>query len=245
MAIQIDLLPGYVGLRRILKWSLGIAVVLVSITGAVLYVLYDAKLKQVQTAQADVETWKPVAAEAERIAGEAKSKSDSLASIRDTVTFFGAAAQTGPRRAITIDMIKNYIMNDTLVASIDIPDGKTVTMVAAVRSTDDYGRMLLNLRKGASTPTNDPPVSNVELPYIWANLPSASGVPGYPIPEPAIPTLTPNQPVAETFPINVTVSAQLLDNFAFDTPLAPGETAPAAAGAAGQPAGSGSATPPR
>ena len=196
MAIKIDLLPKYVGLRRALKWWLLISFVAVTAIGSGLYLLYFQKKQIAVATAADLEMWKPRAALATSVATEATNKEGSLGSMQATVQFFADATQTGPRRAAAVDLIRRYVMPDALVSSIDISDGKSVSIIASVADSDDYSRLLLNLRQGTLNTKPAPP-----LPYVWKTTPTASGFPGYPLPATPIPTLTGPDPTPKTFPV--------------------------------------------
>ena len=238
MAIKIDLLPKYVQLRRVLKWASLISFVIVTAVGSVLYLLYFKKTQEVEAAKTDLEVWKAVAAVATGVAGEAAAKETSLTSLQSTVQFFGDATQTGPRRAAAVDLIRRYVMPDALVSSIDISDGKNVTIVASVKDSDDYSRLLLNLRQGTNG-TKPAPI----LPYVWeAPAPNASGVPGYPLPNIPIPALSGTDPIPKTFPLNISIAGTLLNDLVFSTPVAPGETAGAAPGGQAGSSGGGAAS---
>ena len=233
MAIKIDLLPGYVRLRRVLKWTLLVSFVIVTAVGSVLYVLFEQKKGEAKVAKDNLEMWTPIAAKATAVAGEATAKDTSLANIQSTVQFFADATQTGPRRAVVVDLIRRYIMEDSVVSSVDISDGKNVTIVAAVTDSKDYSNLLLNMRLGTLN-TVPPP----DIPYVWKSLPKASGIPGYPLPNVPIPNVTGNEPIPKTFPLNISIAGPLLDDLGFSTtgPLANGETVAAGpAGAAGAP----------
>ncbi len=236
MAIKIDLLPGYVRLRRVLKWTLLIALIIVTSVGSVLTLLWHKKKQEVEVAKTNLDMWKKVAADATVVVKEAADKEASLANLQSTVQFFGDATQTGPRRAAAVDLIRRYVMPDALVSSIDITDGKKVTIVAAVVDSDDYSRLLVNLRQGTAGTLPAPP-----LPYVWETTPVASGVPGYPLPSVTIPAITGSDPIPKTFPLNISIAGPLINELAFSTPTAPGEGA--AAAPAGAAAGSGGAAP--
>ncbi|HEY0074464.1 MAG TPA: hypothetical protein VGB77_10200 [Abditibacteriaceae bacterium] len=235
MAIQIDLLPQYVGLRRKVKWAAIIMTLIYAIAGTAFTLVWHSKTLEVKTAQANKAAYEAPAAEATKVKGDAEAKVTSLKTIEDTVTFFTAATQTGPRRAVVIDMMKMYIAEDSLVSSIDIPDGKNVRIEASIKNTDDYGKLLLNMRKGTVGQTPAP-----ATPIIWGSLPKGSGIKGYPAPLMSPPRLVPfGEFVPVQFPLNVALATTLKDDLVFDTPVAPGEAV--AAAAAGQP-GSGGAT---
>ena len=232
MAIKIDLLPGYVRLRRVLKWALLGSFVIVTAVGSVLYVLFIQKKNEVTVAKQNLDMWKPIADDATKVAGEATAKDASLANLQSTVQFFADATQTGPRRAVVVDLIRRYIMSDALVSSVDISDGKNVTIVASVADSEKYSDLLLNMRRGT---LNALPIS--DIPYVWKALPKASGIPGYPLPNVPIPNVTGNEPIPKTFPLNISIAGPLLDDLGFTTPVANGEATAPAAGAAGAPPG--------
>jgi hypothetical protein len=237
MAIQIDLLPQYVGLRRKVKWAAIIMTLIYVIAGTAFTLVWHAKTLEVKTAQANKAAYEAPAAEATKVKGEAETKVTSLKTIEDTVAFFTAATQTGPRRAVVIDMMKMYIAEDSLVSAIDIPDGKKVTITAAIKNTDDYGKLLLNLRKGTVGQTPAP-----GIPTIWGSLPLGSGISGYPTPLMPAPRLVPfGEFVPQRFPLNVAIATTLKDDLVFDTPVAPGEVVAPAAG--GQPGSGASSSP--
>lgn len=237
MAIQIDLLPQYVGLRRKVKWAAIIMTFIYIIAGTAFTLVWHAKTLEVKTAQANKAAYEAPAAEATKVKADAEAKVTSLKTIEDTVAFFTAATQTGPRRAVVIDMMKMYIAEDSLVSTIDIPDGKKVTITAYIKNTDDYGKLLLNMRKGTVGQTPAP-----GTPTIWGSLPLGSGIRGYPsaaLMSP--PRLVPfGEFVPQRFPLDVNLGTTLKDDLVFDTPVAPGEAAPAAGG---QPGSSPTATP--
>ena len=248
MAIQIDLLPQYVGLRRKVKWAAIIMTIIYVIAGTAFTLVWHTKTLDVKTAEANRDAYKAPAAEATDVKTKADAKVASFKTIEDTVTFFAAASQTGPRRAVVIDMMKMYISKDSLVSAIEIPDGKNVTITAAIKNTDDYGKLLLDLRKG-TVGVNPPP----STPTIWGTLPLGSGIGGFPTPTEQPMTLAPfGQLVPQRFPLNVALATTLKDDLVFTTPLAPGEAAAPVTGAApGSPgssssssSGSGSTRPP-
>lgn len=237
MAIQIDLLPQYVGLRRKVKVAAVVMVVIYIIAGTVFTLVWYSKTLEVQTAKQNVAIYQPIATETTDTKSKADAKVASLAPMETTVKFFSDASQTGPRRAAVINMMKPYIVGNALVSAIDIPDGKSVLITAAVKNTDDYGNLLLNLRKGFIQ--HDPLPSQ---PTVFDSLPKASGVRGFPLkPEQPAPLLSFGDLAPQTFPIDVNISTSLKPDLIFETPLALGETAaPAAPGQPGSAPGSGS-----
>ena len=233
MAIKIDLLPGYVRLRRVLKWALLGSFVIVTAVGSVLFVLYNQKKNEVTVAKDNLLMWQPIAKDATDVGAAATAKDASLATLQSTVQFFADATQTGPRRAVVVDLVRRYIMSNALVSSVDISDGKNVTIVASVTDSQNYSDLLLNMRRGT---LNQLPLS--DIPYVWKALPKASGIPGYPLPNVPIPNVTGNEPIPKTFPLNISIAGPLLGELEFTTPVANGEAVAAApAGAAGAPPG--------
>jgi hypothetical protein len=240
MAIQIDLLPQYVGLRRKVKMAAIFMTFVYAIAGTAFTLVWYSKTLEVQTAKANVATYQPVADEATRVKGEADKKLSSLTPINDTVKFFADATQTGPRRAAVIDMMRLYFTKDSQVSSIDISDGQKVLITASIEDTEHYANLLLNLRKGWGGYTPQP-----ATPIIFkgdtGNVPKASGVLGFPkVDTPSNPPVRFGEQVPRSFPITVNIQTALTDDLKFETPTAPGE---AAAGAAAAPGGSGSGAP--
>ncbi len=239
MAIQIDLLPQYVGLRRKVKVAALFMFVIYVIAGTAFTLVWDAKTKEVKTAKANTELYRPIAQKAADTKKLADDKDASLIPMATSVKFCSDASQTGPRRAAVINMLRWYINKDSLVSVIDIPDGKSVNITAAVTDTEHYANLLLNLRKGWTG--HQPPSAR---PAIFDAEPKASGAPGYPkVPLPNIPFASFGQLVEQPFPLNVNISTSLTEPLKFETPLALGEAAVAAA--PGQPgaAPAGGSTP--
>ena len=245
MAIRIDLLPRYVALRRIFKRIAIVCALVVMVLGTGLSAFYYQDYLKLQTLKANVETYKPIAANALATEKRANDKVAEAQPLQTTVNFFVDAARSGSERAAILDLIRRYIYDGALIASLDISDGTTAKLTASVRTPDDYARFLLNLRRGKA-PTG----------ILFSNDATASGIGGYPAgsttsapaptapPVPGGPPLVPTQAPAggnfEVFPNNIPASATLKDPIVVPAP--PGEAAaPAAAGA---PAAAAAAPPP-
>ncbi|MDF2439118.1 MAG: hypothetical protein JWN98_102 [Abditibacteriota bacterium] len=234
MAIKIDLLPGYVGLRRWFKRVVLACLAVVGLVASVLYLLYYRDQQRLLALQADLTSIRQVesltkAADTAKAAAEAEA-----APIKLVVDFLADTGKTGPERAALLDLTRRYIYERAVISAIDLSDGASVRLTAAVESPDDYSRLLLALRKGAAQDQGP----------LFANYPTGTGVPGFPegrpIPPPTNVSYVP-QPLP--FPLRIQASGALKNPVV--VPAEPG-TAPAAmaGGMAGGMAGDPAMTPP-
>lgn len=200
MAIKIDLLPGYVGLRRWFKRVLLACLAVVALVAGVLYLLYYRDQQRLATLKEDLENIKRV--ESLTVAADnAKTAAESEAApIKSVVDFLADAGKTGPERAALIDLTRRYIYERAVIRSIDLSDGATVRLTAAVESPDAYARFLLALRKGSADQQG----------FLFSTPPTANGVPGFPegrpIPPPTNVSYVP-QPLP--FPLSVQANGPL------------------------------------
>ena len=243
MAIQIDLLPQYVGLRRKVKAAGLFMFIVYVIAGTAFTLVWYAKTLDVKTAKTNRELYRALAQEATDTKKKAEDKQGSLIPMETSVKFFSQAAQTGPRRAEVINMLRWYINKDSLVSAIDIPDGKNVLITASITDTERYANLLLNLRKGWTGHQPQP-----ATPAIFDAEPKASGIKGWPVPQASTPVVGFGELVAKSFPLDVNISTSLTNDIKFETPLALGESgAPATPGQPGASGGGsssgGSVTP--
>lgn len=223
MAIQIDLLPQYVGLRRKVKAAAFFMFIVYVIAGTAFTLVWYAKTLEVQTAKANAELYRSVATQATDTKKKAEDKKNSLIPMDTSVKFFAEASQTGPRRAAVINMLRWYINRNSLVSVIDIPDGKNVLITASITDTERYADLLLNLRKGW--------VGHQPLPVtpaIFDAEPKASGIKGWPVALPSNPPANFGETIPKSFPLDVNISTALTNDLKFETPLALGETGVAA-----------------
>ncbi len=226
MAIKIDLLPGYVKLKRDLHRSIAACVVATgAIAGVLLMVLEQRKL-DLQTVEANRLVAEAVAAQV-TAASNAKSASDAEAApLLNAVSFMSAASKTGPQRAALLNLIRQYIYEDAIVSSIDVSDGQKVVIRATVRNTSEYARFLLNLRRASDTQGGT----------LFKGSPVASGPGGFA--NGAVPFVRPSgdgtgQAVPIIYPINVSAEGVLLN----PVQLPPDPVGGPAAGGAGFPGG--------
>jgi hypothetical protein len=217
MAIKIDLLPGYVGLRRSFKRVLAVCAGLVTLVMAVLAVLYYRDYQRLEKLKQDVENIEVFAKRTEAAEGAATAATTEAAPIKASVDFMADASKTGPERAAVVDLVRRYVYSGAVVSTLDLSDGQNAKFTATVRSPDDYARFVLALRKG----------SKEELGPLFEGLPVANGVPGFPnnrpFPLPQTISYTP-QPIV--FPLRVDATGKLQN--ALTVPVEPG-AAPAAA----------------
>ncbi len=169
MAIRIDLLPGYVGLKRWLKRIAAVCALLVVAFAAVLYLFYYKEQLELRTLQANrdnIEKYAQMADAASKAASDATTKAKPF---QDAVGFMVDAGRTGAERAALLDLVRRYVYANAVVGAIDLSDGQTAKMTVLVKTPDEYSRFLLNLRRG-TTPTG----------VLFADLPSGSGITGWP-----------------------------------------------------------------
>jgi hypothetical protein len=225
MAIKIDLLPGYVGLRRVRKALSWGAAVLVASTGTVLFLVYYKGQQQLTVLQTNLENIEANAKAAEAAAAAAKAADAEAAPVATLVDFLAAAGRTGPERAALLDLTSHYIYTGAVISSLDLSDGQNVKITATVKTPEDYKALLLNLRQGSK--------SNGGVLFAEdakTNMVTASGVPGFPATAPVIPTPG-EQPVVINFPLSVNITGVLLNPVKL--PVEPGAAAPAGGDAAG------------
>ncbi len=169
MAIRIDLLPGYVGLRRWFKRILAACLILVGAFAGILFLLYYRDQLALQTLKTNLANIEPVAQQTEK-AEAAKKAADAEASpLLASVGFFVDAGRTGSERAALLYLIHKYIYAGAVVGQIDLSDGQNAKMTALVSTPDAYATFLLNLRRG-TVPTG----------VLFKNLPSGAGIKGWP-----------------------------------------------------------------
>lgn len=251
MAIRIDLLPGYVGLRRWFKRILAACLFAVVAFAAILFLLYYNEQLRLQTLLANRNNIESFAKQAEAAEAAAAAAEGQAKPMQDAVNFFVDAGRTGAERAALLDLLHRYVYAGSVVGAIDLSDGQTAKMTAMVRTPDDYARFLLNLRRG-TVPTG----------VLFSELPSGSGIMGWPNKSgraggqgagaaagaPAVPGGQVGGAAAGTaityqvFPNSITASAKLREPIVIPSP--PGEAAAGGAGAPGAAPGDPGAPPP-
>ena len=226
MAIKIDLLPGYVKLKRNLHRSIAGCIVFTGlIAGGLLMILQQRRL--------DLETVKANRAAAEQVvtlvsaATTEKDEANSTsAPLLNAVNFMASASKTGPQRAALLNLVRQYIYEDAVVSSIDISDGQNVVIKATVRNPDEYARFLLNLRRASDTQGGT----------LFKGLPVASGPGGFA--NGAVPYVKPigdgtGQAIVLNYPVNVSAEGVLLN----PVTLPPDPVGASSTGAAGSSSG--------
>lgn len=227
MSVKIDLLPPYVKLRAQRRlWSKIAPLLLALVALALGYAYYQMQnnvrlVREAHEALAERET-RTTAAEA----ATTKAKT-AAAPLQSAVKFMVDAGKTGPERAVLINIIRNYIYEGADVSSINIMDGRTVTIVASVESPDEYANFLYRLRQGS--------VSNNGT--LFAADPKSNAVTVANVPVPGGPNETfirpaPGfAPVPVIYPLTVTTIGILKDPITI--PNESGAATTAAAGAGG------------
>lgn len=180
MAIAIDLLPGYVGKEKLFKRLLAGALLLLVVVGGVLYSIYykNQQLLHKYTEEADL--LQPFATQAQTVQQAADKVVGETAPMQAAVSFMADASKTGPQRAALLNLVTKYIYykdgHGAVISLLDISDGATVTMNATMDTPEDYNRFLTTLRSGSALRTPPGP--------LFADNPTASGIPGFPPPPP-------------------------------------------------------------
>jgi hypothetical protein len=227
MAIKIDLLPGYVGLRKTRKVVSLVATVLVVGTAAILFLVYYKGEQQLTKLQADLQNVEGNAKAAEAATAAATKATTEAAPVATLVEFLAAASRTGAERAALLDLTSHYIYPNAVVNSIDYGDGKQVTINAWVKTPEDYKALLLGLRDGSKT--------NGGLLFAAdpkTNMVTGSGVPGFRQTPPQVP-VPGEQPLPISFPLNIVITGVLQNPVT--VPTEPGAAAPESATPAGGP----------
>ncbi len=204
MAIKIDLLPGYVKLKRNLHRSIAACVVATgAIAGLLLMVLQQRRL-ELETAQTNLAAAEAVVSQVTTASGEKTAALTATTPITNAVSFMAGASKTGPQRAALLHLVRQYIYEDAIVSSIDVSDGLKVVILATVRNPDEYARFLLNLRRA----------SDANGGTLFKGLPVASGPGGFA--NGAVPFLKPSgdgsgEPVPIIYPVSVRAEGVLLN----------------------------------
>jgi hypothetical protein len=224
MAIKIDLLPGYVKLKRNLFRSIAGCVVAVFLVLGGLTMVYTNETLKLQTVEADRDVMTAVATKATTAGTQATTYASQAAPAEGAVNFMVASSRTGSQRAALLTLINRYILGSAIVSSIDVSDGQKLTIKATVKDPQEYALFVRNLRRGADEQGG----------VLFKGLPVASGPGGFANgAAPFVPPIAPDgEPVPILYPINVTAEGTLLNPV--QVPADPVGTAPAA-GAPGAP----------
>lgn len=223
MAIKIDLLPEYVPLRRKLKWVISGCVVTLGITATGLALYLQKEKLALETQEENLAAFKTVADKAKAAQADADAARKQAEPMKNVIDFVYEASRTGPQRAALLYQVSQFILPDAVVGSLDLSDGKTMKVTAAVRSNRDYWRFLYALRNGSDTQGG----------VLFTGLPVTSGLVGFPegnrvfIAPPPGPVPSP-----WVFPIKVDGTGNLKNPVTL--PVDPTGAAPAATGAEGE-----------
>lgn len=169
MAIRIDLLPRYVGLRKWFKRILAACLALVGIFAVVLFALYYRDQLRLQTLKTNLENVRLIAQKTDDANAAAATAVGKAKPLQDTVNFFVDASRTGSQRAALLDLVRRYIYEGAVINTLDMSDGQTLKYSATVRTPDEFARLLNNFRRGTQ-PTG----------VLFSELPSGLGILGYP-----------------------------------------------------------------
>ncbi|HEX8235108.1 MAG TPA: hypothetical protein VF600_04065 [Abditibacteriaceae bacterium] len=231
MSVKIDLLPGYVGLRRWFKRLSYGALALVAATAAILFLLYRQGQQTLEVYQQNLANIQPIAEAAERAQAATTASTEAAAPVDAAVTFMVRAGKTGPERAALIDLVRRYIYGGAVVSSIDMSDGQTVKINATVATPQDYAQFLLALRRGSASN----PGGQLFAQDPRSNAVTASGIPGGPNERFILPVAS-TEPTIVTLPLSIASNGTLKDRI--EVPVEPGGApAGAAQGGAGFPGG--------
>jgi len=235
MAIKIDLLPAYVGLKKTFARLLSAALVSLALLVAGLALVYHSKGLELETAKTNLTAADTVSKRTDAAAAAAKKADADRVGFDAANTFMLASSKTGAERSALINLIRQYIYENSVVRSIDVSDGKTVTIVATVTTPDEYADFLVRLRNATG------------VVFAASPLPRVSGVGGFA--NGATPLVVPqpeagSAPVVVNYPITLTAQAVLLNPIQLPVDQAPASAATGAPGAAGAPPAAGGATPP-
>jgi hypothetical protein len=231
MAIKIDLLPAYVGLRRWFKRALIASAALVAAIGAILFLLHykgQQQLAKLNQELQGVETNARATEAAETAKTAAETAAAPLQAFSDFVV---AAGKTGAERAALLDMVRRYIYGGAVVSAIDISNGQTVRLSATMTTPDDYARFLLNLRRGSAS--NGGPLFAAEP---RTNSVRSTGVPGGPTRAFVAPGPGPTARTIQ-FPLQISAEGTLKDPVVVPTETGAGGSAAPGGGPGGPPGG--------
>lgn len=223
-SLKIDLLPGYVKLRKTLRNSIIACLAATGlVVGGLLMVLQQRNL-ELETAKTNLEAAQTVVARVDRATQDRTEAEGKTAPISSVIGFMATASKTGSQRAALLDLVRRAIYNpgpgiNTIVSSIDASDGQNVTINATVRNPDEYARFLNNLRRA----------SDVQGGTLFKGLPIATGPQGFA--NGAVPFVPPGGDVAApiVYPVKVVAKGVLLNPIQ----LPPDPVAPAATPAPG------------
>lgn len=227
MAIKIDLLPGYVGLTKVFRRVVTLSLLSLGLLLAGLTLVYHSKQLELDTARQNLLVAQNLQAQTQAAESATATANTARAGYDAANNFMLASSKTGSERSALVNLISKYIYENSVVRSIDVSDGKNVTIIATVTTPDEYVNFQDRLRRATGV--------------LFAPTPRSSGVGGYAngatpliVPQPA----AGSAPVVVNYPITITAQAVLLNPI--QVPIDPvGGAAPATPGSPGSPGGGG------
>ena len=202
MAIKIDLLPGYVKWTKRFHFTIAAAIVGLALWTGGLILVYHSKQLELQTAETNANVATEIAVKSTAAETATTAAQTEAAGFNAANNFMLASCKTGSERAALLNLISKYIDRNSVVKTIDVSDGKTVSILATVSTPDEYAQFLLFLRNARGVLfSGDPKFTQ-------------TGVGGYgsgaqplvpPRPAPGSP------PVVVNYPISLTAQGALLN----------------------------------
>jgi hypothetical protein len=240
MAIKIDLLPRYVGLTKWFRRVVTLSLLSLGLLLAGLTLVYHSKQLELQTATQNRDVAKILADQTDAAVAATQNANTARAGYDAANNFMLASSKTGTERSALVNLIRQYIYKNSVVKSIDITDGRTVTIVATVTTPDEYASFLSTLREatGVVFAANPPPRASGPGGY-------ANGAPPLIVPQRA----AGSDAIVFDYPITLTAQAVLLNPIQLPVdPVGAGGAvgaagAPGLLGAPGGPPGAGSPAP--
>lgn len=225
MAIKIDLLPGYVGLTKVFRRVVTLSLLFLGLLLAGLSLVYHSKQLELRTAQENLRVAQNLETQTTTAQTAITSANSTRSGYDAANNFMLASSKTGSERSALVNLISKYIYENSVVKSIDVTDGKNVTIVATVTTPEEYANFLSRLRRATGV--------------LFASDARLSGVGGFA--SGATPLIVPQPeagtgPVVVNYPITLTASAVLLNPIQVPTDPVSG-AAPATPGALGAPGG--------
>ena len=168
--LKIDLLPEYVALERRFKRVVLAGILLLLLLAVGLGLHHLTNIRRQEKLKADIAGIQPTATMTTNANTAATAATAANLPVQTVVNFMADASKTGAERAALLDLTRRYIYDGAVVSLVDFSDGANIQFKATVRTPDEYANFLLALRKGTES----------EKGPLFAALPSANGIPGYP-----------------------------------------------------------------
>jgi hypothetical protein len=176
MSVKIDLLPGYVGLRRWFKRLSYGALALVAARRPFCF-CFIVRVSRPWKFMSRIETTSSLMPSPPRRPSQPPvPPSPRLRPKKPLSLSWCRPAKTGSERAALIDLLRRYIYEGAVVSTIDLSDGTTAKINATVATPQDYAQFLLGLRSGSVSN----PGGQLFAQDPRSNAVTASGIPGGP-----------------------------------------------------------------